>query len=312
MDFLAIDFETANSNNNSACSLGMVFVSRHLIMHRKHFFIKPPGLKFDAVNTKIHGISAEDVKNAPTFEQVWKEISHFFHPHCLLVAHNAQFDMNVLKNCLAEYDLKEPTFDYFCSMSFTEPICEGSNISKSLKNRADYFGIDIGDHHNALSDAEVCAQLVMKSIEMQNKIDVHSYIAANRSVPVKPFSELKVQKKFIKKDTFKKDIIKISELVPTVESISTAHPLFGKTIAFTGDLETLERKEAMQHAVNVGAFPKTSIVKKTNYLVVGTQNSTQIGLDGVSSKERKASEMLDDGFNIQIINESEFLNLLGL
>lgn len=263
MDFLAIDFETATSKNSSACSLGMVFVSGTKIMHEEYFLIKPPGLKVDPLNSRIHGLTAEHLKDAPSFEDVWKKIAYFFHPHCHLVAHNAQFDMNVLKNCLIESDIKIPEFNYFCSMAFSTRACRGQNVGRSLRDRAQYFGVTMESHHNALSDARVCAEIVLKSMEEKKKETVDKYLQTFSSIPLKSFSDLRIEETFSKIAKNKKQSVAIAEITPTVTSIQVSHPLFGKSIAFTGELNSLSRKEAMQQAVNVGAILKSTVSKKT-------------------------------------------------
>ena len=72
MDFIAIDFETANRYKNSVCSLGMVYVKNNIITKKKYFLIKPPKFYFDPFNIKIHGIKPDDVKDKDSFPIVWE------------------------------------------------------------------------------------------------------------------------------------------------------------------------------------------------------------------------------------------------
>ena len=60
MNFIAIDFETANSNRNSPCEIGIVKVEL-LRSDKKSFLIRPKENYFDWMNTEIHGID-EDCK----------------------------------------------------------------------------------------------------------------------------------------------------------------------------------------------------------------------------------------------------------
>ncbi|MBI2429256.1 MAG: exonuclease, partial [Ignavibacteriales bacterium] len=69
MTFLAIDFETANRYPNSACSIGLVKVRNNDIVGKKTFLIKPPYENFE--NSHVHGITWDDVKNTPTFKELW-------------------------------------------------------------------------------------------------------------------------------------------------------------------------------------------------------------------------------------------------
>ena len=115
MDFIAIDFEIANNKMSSACSLGMAFVDNHKIVDEKYFLIQPPEMEFDRKMVEIHGITPDDVQNAPTFHMVWEEIQHYFQENTI-IAHNAHFDMSVLHSCLTKYSIDLPEFKYICSI----------------------------------------------------------------------------------------------------------------------------------------------------------------------------------------------------
>jgi DNA polymerase-3 subunit epsilon len=67
--FAAIDFETANYSPDSACAIGLVVVKGDRIVRREHYLIRPPDRQF--VFTFIHGIAWEDVRDAPTFHELW-------------------------------------------------------------------------------------------------------------------------------------------------------------------------------------------------------------------------------------------------
>ena len=102
VDFVAIDFETASGNPNSACSVGLAFVVGLEVVATTHRLIKPPGNKYEWGNVRVHGIRPRDTVNAPDFLTVWQEL----HPMLVgkaLIAHNARFDMSVIKASLAAY-----------------------------------------------------------------------------------------------------------------------------------------------------------------------------------------------------------------
>ena len=228
MDFIAIDFETATAKNSSACSLGMVFVKNNNIVDKKYFLIQPPNMRVDSANTKIHGLTAEDLKDAPKFDALWNEISEYFKGNHYLVAHNAQFDMNVLMNCLIEYDLEHPEFDYFCSIPFSTRSCRGKGIGQSLKDRANYFGVSLEEHHNALADAMACAEIILKCIETNRRKSVHTYLSTFPSIPVRAFSDLKIQTEIMIGGRGRRDSIKVSDLVAATTEFDTVHPLYNK------------------------------------------------------------------------------------
>lgn len=306
MDFITIDFEIANRNLSSACSLGIVFVENNQIVDEKYYLIKPPHLNFSNDMSNIHGLKAEDVINEKKFHEIWEEIQHYFVSNTI-IAHNAQFDMSVLHACLSEYNLDIPDFNYQCSI----PISTGAiigKVSNSLTERLKYFDIELEDHHNALADAKACAQMVITCINKLNKSSLDEY-CRSEFIHMKAFSDLKAQKS-LKKKWYTGTRVKISEIAATVETYDETHTLFGKSVVFTGELTSIERKDAMQKVVDLGGLVKSGVSSKTNYLVVGAQDKAIVGEDGLSSKEEKAYALIEKGINIKIIKENEFIRLL--
>ncbi len=312
MDFITIDFEIANNHLNSACSLGMAFVENNEIIDEKYYLIQPPTLYFDEEFTKVHGLTANDVMNAKKFNEIWEEIKEYFHD-IPIVAHNAQFDMSVLHACLTAYSLELPQFQYICSIPISTKACRGEKVGQSLKDRLHHFEIELNDHHNALADAIACAKLVTHCVELKRKKSLLSYCKVHSTIPVKRFSELKPQTYFKNKKNnqkkFKNRIV-LSEITSSVESYDEDHLLFGKNVVFTGDLQTIDRKTAMQKVVDSGGLVKSGVSGKTNYLVVGEQDKTLVGEGGLSTKEKKAYALKEQGIDIKIIRETEFLSLI--
>ncbi len=69
MDFVAIDFETANASRSSVCSMAAVTVENGRIVRSAYSLIRPPVLQFDFRNIQVHGIHPEQVLNKPTLDQ---------------------------------------------------------------------------------------------------------------------------------------------------------------------------------------------------------------------------------------------------
>ena len=102
--FTAIDFETASAAFYSACSIGIVRYENNEITHKKYFLIQPPDNHYNINNICIHGIKPEDTADADFFPVIWEKIKSLFLNTCI-VAHNASFDMKVLKTTLNYYDI---------------------------------------------------------------------------------------------------------------------------------------------------------------------------------------------------------------
>lgn len=307
MDFICIDFETANYDLTSACSVGIVGVKDNKISDTYYSLIKPKNLYFHHKNIEIHGITPKHVENAPQFDGIWREINQFFKDNYTIVAHNASFDMSVLKLNLMQYDLPIPKFNYVCSISFSAKACKGLNVGSSLIERAKHFDIDVTNHHNALDDALTCANIVLKCIDNKNKKSFQTYLNTYTSIPIKNIIELNPKTTLFKS---KFNNIKLSEIQPTIDDIDNCNDFFGKQIVLTGELSYMDRRTAMQKIVNAGGIIHNSVSKNTDYLIVGKQDKAIVGEDGLSGKEEKAYELNSKGCNIKIINENEFLLIL--
>ncbi|MCE5286683.1 MAG: hypothetical protein LLG02_12665 [Pelosinus sp.] len=310
-DFVAIDFETANNDLCSACSIGLAAVNNNEIVEKKYYLIKPPTGKFDKVNTKIHGLTAEDVADAADFSGVWPEIAPYLENN-LVVAHNAKFDMSVLKCCLVEYQLAIPAVQYVCSIDVSDYAFPGS-VGKSLAERTGLLGIDLKNAHNALADTVACAELVIKTLEINHQQSLHAFLAETRKVKHRSLAELKQMTVFKKQNkSFSRfNQISIAEIAATVDVIDTDNPVYEKAFVFTGEMAHISREEAMQRVVNLGGIIKSGVSKKINYLVVGIQDKSLVGSAGMSSKEVKAQELIKQGVALNIINEQEFMALVG-
>lgn len=307
-DFTAIDFETANNSMNSACSVGLVAVKDFEIVKTDYFLIKPPTQHFRHENTEIHGITYDSVKDCDPFPCVYPVIKEYICNSVFLVAHNAQFDMSVLHECLATYNIDMPEFLYIDTANLSAPVRE--NCGNSLSDCAAYFSIKNKQHHNALSDAITCAKIVMASVSASRYKTFFTYINCYSRIKKRSFAELKPNKEMIPKSHQQFSRVKISELSTTVTEFNQAHPFYGKNCVFTGELQKIERKSAMQKVLDLGGIVKSSVSSKTDYLIVGVQDKKIVGEDGLSTKEEKAYSLLEKGAKIKIINENQFLEFL--
>lgn len=162
MNYVAIDFETANRSRASACSLAAVTVENGQIVRSAYSLIRPPVLQFDYWNVKIHGITAKDVEDKPTFAELWDRIR----PHLenkVVIAHNAAFDISVLRSVLKEYGLPHHGFRYACTVDIARRVWTDVENYK-LSTLADRFAIQF-DHHHALHDARTCAKIALLARE---------------------------------------------------------------------------------------------------------------------------------------------------
>ena len=158
--FLAIDFETANYYRDSACAVGLVLVQNNKIISKESFLIKPPSNWF--VFTDLHGITWKDVKDQPTFKELWPVIKNYFRGIDFITAHNASFDKSVLNKCCERYELQPPNKPFICTMQISRGFWGFEYYG--LEDVCDYLKIPL-NHHEALSDALACAKIMIKTIK---------------------------------------------------------------------------------------------------------------------------------------------------
>ena len=164
MTFTAIDFETAHAD--FPCEIGLAKVENGIIIDSKSWLIKPACFPYmNYWNQKVHGISSADVASALTFEELWNELKPWLDEK-YLVAHNAAFDMRVLRSALSYYDLATPWIEYFCSVSLSRKVWKHLP-SHSLGTVSQYHNIKF-NHHRAGDDAKACALITLKAFEELN------------------------------------------------------------------------------------------------------------------------------------------------
>ena len=307
MDFIAIDFETATSETNSAYSIGIACVDKSVIVHSEHHLIQPPTLAFSKKNIDINGIMPEHVMDAPKFPEVWEMIQHYFDETTLVFAHNARFDMSVLKRSFEHYNMVEPIVHYACSIPFSTRACTGA-VPGSLEARAAFFGIDMGTHHSAESDARTCAQLVIETIKYC-KYSYRSFAALRRYlITERHLSELNPMQR-IGRALY--DQIDYKNMVDLDGDDNNDAMFENKNVVITGEFKSISKRDLAQAMVNKGAVIKSGVSKTTNFLIVGAQDKRIVGADGLSNKQEKAYELIEQGHKIEIYDESQILEILS-
>ena len=158
MNFTAIDFETANSKRSSACAIGIMVVENGKIVKEITRLIKPEPYYFDYHNIRVHGITQEMVDDEVTFDELWSEIKPYI-ANRNIVAHNASFDISVLKAVLDSYEIQHPKLYYFCTVQMSKKSLPGFT-NYQLPTVSNYFGIKL-NHHDAGSDAKAAAKIAI-------------------------------------------------------------------------------------------------------------------------------------------------------
>lgn len=154
--FVALDFETADNGRDSACAIGLVRVQDWKITERSYYLIRPPRPRIRF--TDIHGIRWEDVAHEPSFGERWSLIEPLLQDADFLAAHNASFDKGVLHACCDAYGISPPPHTFVCTVQLARKTW---NLRPTkLPDVCQFLGIPL-EHHQALSDAEACARIVI-------------------------------------------------------------------------------------------------------------------------------------------------------
>lgn len=246
-----------------------------------------PSEPIDEYITALTGITNEMLKNAPDISEGILNFYNFV-GNDLLVGHNVNFDINFL------YDNLEEFHNLILSNSFIDVMRVARKVLPDLKNHkqgtiAEHYKISISGAHRAAIDCETCFSCFEA---LRN-----DFLSSGGSM-----EDFKVSNS--RKELRAKD-------VSTDKSVfDTSHPLFGKTCVFTGTLEQMSRKDAMQLVVDLGGFVGDNVTKKTNYLILGNNDFCKSIKDGKSNKQKKAEDLILKGCDLEILSEGVFYDLV--
>ena len=253
--------------------------------------------------SQLTGITQRELLDAPLWETVQPEFLDFIRD-LPLIGHNIRcFDIPFL-NCAIGSELCNPVIDTLDYSRHVLPQLPSHKLSY-LKSA---FSINVEKSHRAMDDVRTTAHLLaicLQADKQPSSIALYDCLFSETTIPSrKKAKEAKIQ------EHIRREHVDIKGITPTSRCVDTASPLCGKNIVFTGSL-SMPRSDAMQIAVNAGATLKTTVSRKTHYLVVGQQDITLVGSDGMSAKEEKAHELNQSGkANITILTEQEFMDLV--
>ncbi len=172
--YTVFDVETPNRANDRMSAIGITVIGGGKIVDEFYSLVDPE-THFDYFNTKLTGISADTVKGAPTFPELWEKIEPYLSDG-ILTAHNAVFDIGVLKKCLTWYGIEWKKFaKYLCTVKIGRSALP--SMSHSLDVMCKHYGIAL-DHHQAASDSRACAEILLRYIYAG--YDVNSFIRTYR------------------------------------------------------------------------------------------------------------------------------------
>lgn len=244
-----------------------------------------PECEIDDFITDLTGITNDMVQDAPAIDEVLPDFLAFVGDYTV-VGHNINFDVNFIYDN-AEY-LKLPPF----SNDFVDTMRVSRRLYKNMENHKlstliSYLGVGDTVEHRALSDCISTQQCLVKMREYAEQIG---------GIP-KAAGEI---------------FNKLSKTItPETTEFNPDSPIYGMAFAFTGKLEKMTRKEAMQAVANAGGICCDGVTAATNYLVLGNNDYCKAIKGGKSSKQKKAEKMQLEGSEIAIISENVFCDMLN-
>ncbi|PIE84818.1 MAG: exonuclease [Bacteroidia bacterium] len=161
-DFVALDFETANYSQHSVCAIALVDVRGGQATDTYYRLCRPEPNRYTF--THIHGIARRDTDHQPTFAALWPEMLPRIDGR-LLVAHNAPFDIGVLRATVHHYGLPAPDLRYLCTLQMARRATKLRGVTLSnyrLPTVATHYGYRDFTHHQALADAQACAHIFLQ------------------------------------------------------------------------------------------------------------------------------------------------------
>lgn len=302
--WIAIDVETA-AGRDSICAVGIVESVGGRLRPLGRQLLRPPRDEWNSFNMAIHGIRPQDVVGKPTLAEWWPSFLDVVTGDPV-VAHHAAFDMNAFRYTLEACGVDVIPFRFACSRVIARDAWPGW-WSYSLPVIVEQLNLPAFDHHDPLDDALACGRIVHSALSHYGVDSLDALVVERRlrwglvdEGRYDPFVSIKNGSRSV-----------IAPIPSAGATFDEAHPLLGKSVAFTGTLSSMTRAQAAQLVVDVGGHFGRSVTKRTNYLVTGTQDFRVLAKGASTSNKRsKAEALISAGADLELIPEDEFLQLV--
>jgi len=286
MDYIAFDFETANKNLTSACSIGLVGVSNNKIAFAIQYLINPEE-EFSDYNINVHHITPKLVADAGNFPCVWEKIRPYF-TNTVVFAHNVAFDIKVLKALIDKYELEPPQVKFGCTWKMAAKLWKDELKNHRLPTLAAHLGINHSPH-DALSDAKVCVEIITRGQKITSTSDVNSLYEA-------------LGIRFGRYDSYRFFPSNYIYVRKTAKTIVKNKALNDKIICVLGKPKTMTKTQLTDKLLSQGVFIEKSINRSLDYvLVLGNCPKAQL---------MTAIKLTQQGASMKVINEQELLAMM--
>jgi DNA polymerase-3 subunit epsilon len=281
MEFVVIDVETANADLSSICQVGIASFHDGELADAWVSLVNPEDY-FSPVNISIHGIDEDKVEDAPTWEEVFPQVTSRLQGR--IVVSHTPFDRLALARACDRYDLTRCECTWLDSARVVRRAWpEYSRSGYGLSNVAAHFGIEY-QAHDALEDAWCAGVLLLRAVAESGLSPEQWLTRVDQPID-------------LTNHTIKRDGNPDGEL-------------FGQILVFTGSL-SIPRHEAADAAAAAGCRVDDSVTKHTTMLVVGDQDLRKLAGHEKSSKHVKTEQLIAKGQAIRILGESDFMRIVS-
>lgn len=288
-DFCVLDVETTGLEcwSSRVVQIGIIKLFDNKPVDQLNTYINPER-HIPTRATDIHGITDDDVKDAPTYTQIADRVYTLLN-NSTIVGHNVTFDLNFVQHILLEssYPYESLDMNYVDTWEYANRIKLPVSDYK-LQTLLQYYSIDPGKAHTAYDDARA-------TLELFNALR-YEYAHKDEIEAQRKAEELEARRK-------KKEAEKAARA-----AAFSASPLFEKSFCFTGSF-SIDRSAMEALAQSVGGVLREKISGRTSYLVKG--DVSDLPDWALDRKLHKAEELIEAGKGIQIIDEAEFMRLIA-
>ena len=300
LNFALIRIECCNQYKDTPCRVALVGVKNALIVSQKEFLIDPGDEYFDFMSS---GMTIDDLRGKGSFEDHWKDIYTFIQEYPMLISTADGYDSDVLFNAIRKYGIDCEALPYLTAKNILRKGIFA--YSYTFDNLCNLLNVTIGGKL-PLDFAIAWCEIIIGACKTKEENDLLDFAEKNLLIVGRISSE-EYQKCAIKR------IYKTKEKENIDESLFDVNHLFYKqNVVFTGKLQYFDRNEAQNYVERIGGVCPNGLSKTTNYLVVGVQNPSQVGSDGLSEKQRKAIKYKAEGVDIELLSETDFIDIMGL
>lgn len=285
-DYIAIDIETTGLDSVIDDIIELAAIKYHdgTPIDTFHSLIKPQ-CEISAFITELTGITNDMVSSAPCISEILPSFLSFIDKN-IVIAHNANFDINFI------YDVCKITLGQPVRNDFVDTLRLSRNLFPDGKHRLIDLvqRFELGDtvNHRAVGDAQQAAACYeyMKKYMRENNISSEFLLDRSRQVRAKHINTNNTD-------------------------FDTSSPIFNNVFVFTGVLDKMPRRKAMQLVADFGGICGDSVTKATNFLVLGCNDYCNAIKDGKSAKHKKAEKLKLAGQDINIISENVFYDMVS-